>query len=328
MKVLVTGATGFIGSHVARILVEAGLEVRVLARRGHSTLTIADRELETVWGDIRDLESVREAVRGCQGIFHVAAAYAFWARDPRLFYATNVEGARNVFQAALEVGVRRVVHTSTAATVGSPPRGELATEATEPKAGELRGSYRCTKYLAEQEARAFAGRGLDVVVVNPTTVVGWGDARPTPTGRLIVDFLRGRIPAYVKTWLNLVDVENVARGHWLAWSRGKMGERYLLGGHNMTLRQLLETLAQITGRPAPRLRVPLWLALGGAYVDNFIEGRLLRQEPRIPLEGVLHARAYRAVDCSKARVELGFSASPAEEALEKAVRWYVGHGYV
>jgi dihydroflavonol-4-reductase len=319
---LVTGATGFVGSHVARVLQEGGFQVRAMARKRTNTLPVEQTGLEVVWGDLTDPASLREALRGCQGLFHVAALNSFWSRDPGLFYRTNVEGTRNILTSALEAGVQRVVYTSTWAVIGAPPRGGLATEATAPRPGELKGHYRWSKHLAEREALTFVERGLDVVVVNPTVVVGWGDVKPTPSGRLVLDFLRGRIPAYIDAYLNLIDVEDVAQGHLLAWRQGKRGERYILGNQNMTLLEVLETLAAITGLRAPHLRAPVGLALAAAYADHLVEGRLLHREPRIPLEGVMHAWHYRAVDCSKARQALGLPQTPVEAALEKAVRWF------
>lgn len=323
-----TGATGFVGGHVARVLARQGLVVRVLARRDSSYLNTLDEGWEVVEGDIRDAASVRRAVEGCQVVFHVAARYAFWPTDVRPYYETNVVGTRNVLQAALDEGVQRAVHTSSWVTVGGPRDGRaLATEADMPRRGELRGAYRWTKFLAEEEAVAFAARGLDVVVVNPTVPVGPGDARPTPTGRIIADFLRRRIPAYVEAQLNLAPVEDVARGHLLALEKGRKGERYLLGGRNMTLREVLRTLAAVTGLPAPRLRAPQPVALAAAYVDDLLEGRLLRREPRIPLEGVLHAGRRVKVESGKAERELGYTSGPVEAALARAVTWYREYGY-
>ncbi|MSQ13046.1 MAG: NAD-dependent epimerase/dehydratase family protein [Dehalococcoidia bacterium] len=328
MKALVTGATGFVGGHVARALTAHGMTVRVLARRDSSYLNTLDKRWEVVEGDIRDAASVRRAVEGCEAVFHVAALYAFWPTDVRPYYETNVVGTRNVLQAALDEGVQRVVHTSSWVTVGRPQgSGVVATEADLPRRGELSGAYRWTKYLAEQEALSFAARGLDVVVVNPTVPVGSGDARPTPTGRIIADFLRRRIPAYMEAQLNLAPVEDVAQGHLLAFQKGRKGERYLLGGRNMTLREMLSTLAALTGLPAPRLRAPQAVALAAAYVDDLLEGRLLRREPRIPLEGVFHAGRRVKVEHAKASRELGYDPGPVEAALARAVTWYREHGY-
>ncbi len=319
---LVTGATGFVGGHVSRVLVDAGHDVRALARSASDTTALEGLSVEVVHGDVTDPSSVARAVEGCQAVFHAAALNAFWHRDRRAFHRTNVEGTRNVLAAALDAGVDRVVHTSTWAVIGRPAAGGLADETTVAAPRDLRGPYRHTKHLAELEVHTFLGRGLDVVVVNPTVVVGPGDAKPTPTGRMVRDYLVGRMPAFVEAHLNFVDVEDVARGHLLAWEKGRSGERYILGNRNMTLQQMLEVLARVLGRRPPRWKLPRWLMQAAAYADEFVEGRLLGREPRIPLEGLLHAQGHRAVDCSKAVRELGFPQSSVEDALERAVRWF------
>ena len=322
MRALVTGAAGFVGGHVARVLVDAGHEVRALTRSTSDTTALQALAVEMVQGDITDLPSVEEAAEGCDAVFHVAALNALWHRDPNAFHRTNVEGTRNVLTAALSAGVQRVVHTSTWAVIGCPPPGGLADETTVPLPRDVSGLYRQTKHLAELEVQAFLGQGLDAVVVSPTVVVGPGDAKPTPTGRMVRDFLAGRMPFYVTAHLNLVDVEDVAMGHLLAWEKGKSGERYILGNRNMTLGEMLQVLATIAGRRPPRLKLPLWLVAAAAYVDELVEGRLLRREPQVPMEAVRHTQGYRAVDCSKAIRELGFPQTPVEESLERAVRWF------
>ena len=322
MRALVTGATGFVGGHVARVLVEAGHQVRALTRSTGNTATLEELGVEAVRGDVTDLPSVEKAVDGCEAVFHVAALNALWHRDKSAFYRTNVEGTRNVLTASLAAGVQRVVHTSTWAVIGCTTPGALADETTVPLPRDLRGLYRGTKHLAELEVQAFLAQGLDVVVVNPTVIVGPGDVKPTPTGRIIVDFMAGRMPFYVSCHLNLVDVEDVAVGHLLAWEKGRSGERYILGNRNMTLREMLEALGTIVSRRPPRWKLPLWLMLAAAYPDDWIEGRLLGREPRIPMEGIRHAQGYRAVDCSKAIRELGLPQSSVEGALERAVRWF------
>ena len=322
MRALVTGATGFVGGHVARVLVDAGHQVRALVRGGSNTAMLEELGVETVHGDIIDLPSVENAVDGCQAVFHVAALNALWRRDPSIFHRTNVDGTRNVLAAALGAGVQRVVHTSTWAVIGCPPPGGLADETTAPLPRDLTGLYRRTKHLAELEVQAFAAKGLDVVVVNPTVVVGPGDAKPTPTGRMVQDFVAGRMPFYVTAHLNLVDVEDVAAGHLLAWEKGKPGERYILGNRNMTLEEMLQVLGAVVGRRPPRWKLPLWLLAAAAYADEWVEGRLLGREPLVPMEAVRHTRGYRAADCSKAVRELGFPQSSVEGALERAVRWF------
>ena len=322
MRALLTGATGFVGGHVARVLVERGHHVRALTRSTSNTTTLEELGVETLRGDVTDLPSVEKAVDGCDAVFHVAALNALWHRDQNAFYRTNVKGTRNVLTAALAAGVQRVVHTSTWAVIGCPAPRSLADETTAPLPRDLRGLYRQTKHRAEQEVHAFLAKGLDVVVVNPTVIVGPGDAKPTPTGRIVVDFMAGCMPFFVTAHLNLVDVEDVALGHLLAWDRGRTGERYILGNRNMTLREMLEVLGSIVGRRAPRWKLPLWLVTAAAYADEWVEGRLLGREPRIPMEGVRHAQGYRAVDCSKAIRELGLPQSSVEGALDRAVRWF------
>ena len=326
MKVLVTGATGFIGGNLARLLSRQGYHVRALVRPGSSTLTIDGTSVERTHGDILDRDSVFRAVKGCEAVFHCAAAYTFWSRDPALVYRTNIGGTRTVLDATLREGVSRVVYTSTVSTVGYSASGQ-ANEESPVEPGHLVGHYKKSKYQAEQVALEMASRGLPVVVVNPTAPVGPWDVKPTPTGRILVDFLRGRIPAYVATGLNVVDVEDVAAGHILAMEKGVPGCRYLLGNRNMTLKELFTMLQTLTGLRAPRFRLPYWLALGAACLDQVLEGNLLRREPKIPLEGLRIAKSPMYVDCRKAVKELGQPQSSLEAALEKAVGWFRDHGY-
>jgi dihydroflavonol-4-reductase len=326
MRVLVTGATGFIGGNLARQLWRSGHEVRALVRPGSNTLTIDDTDIKRVPGDILDRESVVRAVQGCEAVFHCAAVYTFWTRDPALTHRTNVDGTAIVLEAARQAEVSRVVHTSTVSTVGLPPAG-LGDEDTPLDPRHLVGNYKRSKYRAEQVALAMAAEGLPVVVVNPTAPVGPWDVKPTPTGRMVVDFLQGRIPAYLATGMNLVDVEDVAAGHILAMEKGEPGQRYLLGNRNVTLKELFTMLRELTGRPAPRWRVPYWLALGAGYLDQMLEGNLLGREPRIPLEGLKLSKKPMYVTCRKAVLELGQPQGPVEVALEKAVKWFVDHGY-
>ena len=327
MKVLVTGATGFIGGNLARELYRRGYEVRALVRPNSSTLTIKDTGIETVPGDILDQESVSKALRGCQGVFHCAASYSFWSPDPRSVHRTNVDGTTAVLEAARSAGMEKVVYTSTVSTVGLVAGG-LATEDTAVEPHHLVGHYKKSKYQAERVALKMAAEGLPVVVVNPTAPVGLWDVKPTPTGRVVLDFLLGRIPAYIDTGMNLVDVEDVAVGHILAMEKGKAGQRYLLGNHNLTLKELLDILAKVSGRPAPRWKLPFWLAIGAGYVDQALEGAVLHREPRIPLEGVKISKTPMYVSCQKAVQELGLPQSPVEQAVEKAVQWFTDYGYV
>ena len=324
---LVTGATGFLGSHVARELVGRGDVVRVLQRPSSQLRAIEGLSVERVQGDLRDPASLARALDGVRCVYHVAADYRLDARNPQEIYESNVTGTRNLLEAARRAGVQRFVYTSTVATVAVPRSGGLPNEETVAGLEEMIGHYKRSKFLAEQEALRAAAEGLPVVIVNPTAPVGPGDWKPTPTGRIILDFLKGRMPGYVDTGLNLVPVEDAAAGHLLAGERGRVGQRYILGGRNLTLKEILDILSGISGRPAPRLRLPHALALAAGYADHVVS-RVLGREAHIPLEGVRMSRHRMFVDCSKATRELGFAAGPVEPALERAVRWYEENGYV
>jgi dihydroflavonol-4-reductase len=327
MTTLVTGASGFLGSHVARLLAERGEQVRVLLRPTSQTKLFEGLAVERALGDLRDPASLDKALAGVRTVYHVAADYRLWARDPREIYESNVQGTRNLLDAARHANVEKFVYTSTVGTVAVPRGDALPDESIVTAIDEMIGAYKCSKWLAEQEAKRAAAAGLPVVIVNPTTPVGPGDAKPTPTGRIIVDFLNGRMPAYVDTGLNFVPVEDAAAGHLLAAQAGRIGERYILGGENLTLKQALDILSRAAGRPAPRVRVPHVLALAAGYADAALS-RLLGHEPRIPLEGVRMARHSMFVNTEKARAELGFSPGPLAAAFERAVRWYESSGYV
>lgn len=327
MTTLVTGASGFLGSHVTRLLAQRGERVRVLLRPTSHTRLLEGLAVERVSGDLRDTASLEQALAGVRTVYHVAADYRLWARDPREIYESNLQGTRNLLQAAGRAQVEKFVYTSTVGTVAVQRDGVLPDEDTVTTLDEMIGAYKRSKWLAEQEARKAAAAGLPVVIVNPTTPVGPGDAKPTPTGRIIIDFLNGRMPAYVDTGLNFVPVEDAAAGHLLAARLGRMGERYILGGENLTLKQALEILSQVSGRPAPRVRVPHALALAAGYADAALS-RLIGREPQIPLDGVRMARHSMFVNAEKARAELGFSPGPLAAAFEGAVRWYEMNGYV
>jgi dihydroflavonol-4-reductase len=326
MTTLVTGAAGFLGSHVARQLVAQGDAVRVFLRPSSSNRAITDLPLEYVTGDLRDPASLERAVKGASRVFHVAADYRLWARRSRDIYDSNVEGTKNLLDAAKRAGVQRFIYTSTVATI-AVDRPELPNEATAAALGEMVGHYKRSKWLAEQEALQAAKDGLPVIVAMPTTPVGPGDWKPTPTGKIIVDFLNGKMPGYVETGLNFVGVEDCAAGHLLIAEKGRVGERYLLGAENLSLKKVLDTLAQITGLPAPRWKIPHSVALGVAYA-NTLFSRLAGREPGIPVEGVKIARHLMFVDCARAQRELGFRPGPVAAALERAVRWYEANGYV
>ncbi len=328
MTTLVTGATGFLGSHVARQLVSAGHSVRVLVRTTSNQQALDGLVAERVVGDLQDMASLDRAMRGVRRVFHVAADYRLWTKDPREIYETNVEGTRRLLEVAGQVGVERFVYTSTVATIAVPSHGGvLPNEETHGNLGQMIGHYKRSKFLAEIEAIKAAAAGIPVVIVNPTAPVGPGDWKPTPTGRIIVDFLNGRMPAYVDTGLNIAAVEDAAAGHLLAAEKGRIGERYILGARNMTLKQILEALAAITGRRAPRVRLPHAVALAAGYADEFFS-RFRGREPQIPVEGVKMSRHRMFVESDKAEKELGYRPGNVEAALERAVRWYGEHGYV
>jgi dihydroflavonol-4-reductase len=326
-KALVTGASGFIGSALTRALVADGDAVVALIEPGADPRSLDELDVERVTGDVRDPECVRTAAAGCASVFHVAALYRFWARNPKDFYAINVDGTRNVLAAARDAGVERFVYTSTVGTLGLD-HGRPARELDYPDVGHLFGSYKRSKYVAEHEVLRAGAEGLPVTLVLPTTPLGPADRAPTPTGRIVVDFLNGRMPGYVDTVLNVVHVDDVARGHLLARDRGAIGRSYIVGGENLTLRQLLADLAARTGLPTPRLHVPHAASLAAAWLSDTIEGRLLRRPPRVPLEAARMSTTRMAFDDTRARTELGYSPRPAAQAIEDSARWFVEHGYV
>ncbi len=328
MTTLVTGATGFIGSHLARQLAERGDRVRVLVRQRSSLANLQGVEVEAVRGDLLEPESLRALLRGCRKVFHVAADYRLWARHPDEMYRTNVMGTRHLLQLAFEEGVETFVYTSSVATIAPPRDGEVSNEESLATLARMIGPYKRSKFLAEQEALAMARKGLPVIIVNPTAPVGPGDIKPTPTGKIILDFLNRRMPAYVDTGLNWVAVEDVAAGHLLAADRGRVGERYILGHRNLTMKQILDALEKLTGLPAPRVRLPHAVAMAAGYAENFLSCWLLRRPPRIPLDGVRMSKYKMFVDCSKAMRELGYAPTPVEDALARAVAWFCDAGYV
>jgi dihydroflavonol-4-reductase len=327
MKALVTGATGFVGSHVARCLADQGAELRLLVRPTSLTANLEGIAGERVTGDLREPESLRKAVEGCEAVFHVAADYRLWTREPQEMYRSNVEGTRNILQAAQEAGVRRVVYTSSVATMGFTSNGHLADENSPVGLGDMIGHYKKSKFQAEQVALQAGRAGVDVVVVNPTTPVGERDIKPTPTGRIIVDFLKRKFPAYVDTGLNLVDVAEVARGHVAALEKGRRGERYILGGENLTLKQILDKLAALTGLSSPRVKLPYAVAMASGVVDTAVTGLLLRREPRVTLDAVRMGRKKMFVSSAKAERALGWKIVPVDDALRRAVEWFRSHGY-
>jgi dihydroflavonol-4-reductase len=326
MTTLVTGAAGFLGSHVTRQLVARGETVRVLMRPSSSNRAISDLSLEYVTGDLRDAASLERALNGVKRVFHVAADYRLWAKHPQDIYDSNVGGTKNLLAAARNAGIEQLIYTSTVATI-AVDRPELPNESTDAKLGEMVGHYKRSKWMAEKEVLQAADNGLPVIIAMPTTPVGPWDWKPTPTGKIILDFLNGKMPGYVETGLNFVSVEECAAGHLLLAERGKIGERYLLGAENLTLKGLLDALAGITGLRAPSMKIPHGVALGVAYVESAFS-RLIGKEPQIPVEGVRIAQHRMFVDCSRAQRELGFQPGPVAAALGRAVRWYQANGYM
>jgi dihydroflavonol-4-reductase len=321
-----TGGTGFVGANLARALLADGWSVRALAREGSDTRNLDGLALDVVRGDCNDA-GLADAMRGADAVFHVAAHYSLWRRDRDALFRSNVLGTRNVLRAARQAGVPRTVYTSSVAAIGAKPGGAVADEGYQSAPERLVGAYKLSKYLAEQEAVAAARAGQDVVIVNPTTPLGAWDRKPTPTGDMLVRFLRGAMPAVVATGLNFVDVEDVALGHLSAFERGVAGRRYILGNENLTLHALLSRAGALSGKSAPSLTVPVWLPLGVAWIDETILGRL-GFEPKIPVEGVRMSREAMYYDPSRARRELGFAPRPIEGALAAAIRWFAENGYL
>ncbi|HEY6418867.1 MAG TPA: hopanoid-associated sugar epimerase [Candidatus Binataceae bacterium] len=319
---LVTGANGFVGCHVVRALLARGDGVRALVREGADVAALKGFEVELARGDVRDRDTVERAVTGCDEVYHVAADYRLWVTDSAPMYATNVEGTKNVLAAARRAGVARVVHTSTVGALGIPHGGGLGREDTPVTVDDMTGPYKRSKFIAEQAALEAARAGLPVVIVNPSTPIGALDLKPTPTGRIIVDFLNRRMPAYVDTGLNLVGVEDVARGHLLAAERGRVGEKYILGGENLTLKEMLERLARIASLPAPKVRIPYAVALGFAFGAEAISRTMTHRAPRASVTEVRMARKKMFFDSSKARAELGYDPGPIDAALARAVEFF------
>ena len=327
MKILVTGATGFVGYHVARKLKEKNLgEIFCLARPESEKKFLMELGVKIVEGDLRNPESLEQALEGAEILFHVAADYRLWAKNPEELVQSNVQGTKNILEAAKGAGVKKVVYTSSVSAVGRPENGS-GDETMEPSPDHLIGPYKQSKYFAELEARRFAREGLHVVIVNPSTPVGSHDVKPTPTGKMVLDFLRGKMPAYLDTGLNLVDVEDVAEGHLLALEKGKSGERYILGNKNLTLKDILGKLAEISGKPAPKIKIPYWVAYAaGAFSTAWAE--ISGRPPEIPLDGVKMAHETMYYRADKAIKELGFPQTPVEKALEKAVGFFRDFGYL
>ncbi len=326
MLAFVTGSTGFVGSHVARALAEQGADLRLLVRSNSNLKNIADLKADLLTGDLRDPASLDKGIAGCDVIFHVAADYRLWVRDPGEMYRANVEGTRAILESARKNNVRRVVYTSSVATMGFT-QNALADENSPVSLTNMIGPYKRSKFMAEQVAIEAARSGLDVVIVNPSTPVGERDIKPTPSGRIVVDFLKKKFPAYVDTGLNLVDVKECAHGHIAALEKGRPGERYIVGGENLTLKQILDKLAAITGLPSPTVRVPYIVALATGVVDEVVTGRILGREPRATIDAVRMGRKKMFVTSAKAERELGWKVVSVDDALRRATDWFRANGY-
>ena len=327
MKAFITGATGFLGTHVARVLAEQGAGLRLLVRPTSNLKNLEGLPGETARGDLRDAASLEKAMSGCEVVFHVAADYRLWVQDPAEMYRSNVEGTRAILEAARKNGVRSVVYTSSVATIGFTGNGHPADEDSPVALADMIGHYKRSKFMAEQVALEAGRAGMRVVTVNPTTPVGEQDIKPTPTGRIVVDFLKGKFPAYVETGLNLVDVRECALGHVEALEKGKSGERYILGGENLTLKQILDKLGAISGLPSPKLKLPYFVAYAAGLVDQTVSGRLLGREPRATVETVRMGKKKMWASSGKAERELGWKILPADNALRRAVEWFRANAY-
>jgi len=326
MRLFLTGATGFVGSHVARLAAEQGAELRLLTRKT-SNLAHLPKNAELVNGDLREPAGFASALRGCDALLHIAADYRLWVPDPADMYKANVEGTRELLRLAREAGVPRVVYTSSVATMGFKSDGTIVDETTPVSEANMIGHYKRSKWMAEQVALEAARAGQQVMILNPTTPIGALDTKPTPTGRIVVDFLNRNFPAYVDTGLNLVDVREIARTHLVALERGTPGERYILGGENLTLKQILDRLAAITGLPSPKHKVPHAVAMAFAFFEENFTGRLCGKEPRATVEAVRMGKKMMFANSAKAERELGFEVRPVESALRDACEWFIANGY-
>ena len=327
MKVFLTGATGFVGHHVARALANEGAELRMLVRKASNPANLEGIRGDTHVGDLSAPETLRPALAGCDAVVHVAADYRLWIPDPQDMYRANVDGTRELLRMAREAGVPRVVYTSSVATMHFRTDGIVINEDTPVSLADMVGHYKRSKFLAEQEAIAAAAAGQQVMILNPTTPIGSNDSKPTPTGRIFVDFLNGKFPAYMDTGLNLVDVKEVARAHVAALTKGQPGRRYILGGENLTLKQILDKMAAITGIPSPTVKIPFAVAATYAFFEEWITGRIRGKEPRATLEEVWMGRKKMYASSARAQQELGFSIVPVYPAMRAAIEWFRAHGY-
>src|SRR6185312_1962347 len=327
MKIFVTGATGFVGAHVARHLAGQGAELRLLVRATSNLSNLEGLDAETVVGDLREPETLRAAMRGCDAVMHVAADYRLWVRDPEAMYAANVEGTRGLLRLAREEGVRRSVYTSSVATMGFKKDGTVVDEATPVSLEDMIGHYKRSKFMAEQAAVEAARAGQEVMILNPTTPIGARDLKPTPTGRIVVDFLNRKFPAYMDTGQNMVDVREVARAHGVALEQGRVGERYILGGENLTLKQILDRMAAMAGLNTATMMDPHGVTKSLAYFDEAVTGKLGGREPRATVEEVRMGKKKMFASSAKAERELGFRVLPVDDALRSAIEWFRAKGY-
>jgi dihydroflavonol-4-reductase len=327
LRIFITGATGFVGGHVARRYAAEGASLRLLTRQTSRLDSLSGIDAEMITGDLREPEKLRSALTGCDALVHVAADYRLWVRDPEQMYAANVGGTRELLKLAREVGVPRAVYTSSVATMGFKTDGTIVNEDTPVALADMIGHYKRSKFLGEVEAIQAAKSGQHVIIMNPTTPIGSGDAKPTPTGRIVVDFLNKKFPAYVDTGLNLVDVDEVARMHLVALNRGTPGERYILGGENLTLKQILDRMSAITGLPSPTMKVPHAVAMAFAFFDENITGKLLGKEPRATVEAVRMGKKMMFASSAKAERDLGFKTMPIYNAMRSSIDWFLANGY-
>jgi dihydroflavonol-4-reductase len=327
MKVLVTGATGFIGGNLTRELLRQGYQVKALVRRDSDLRHLEGLKLGIIEGDLLDKPSLEKALDGCEALFHVAAMYTFWSKNPEMIYQTNVQGTENILTAAKAKGIKKVVYTSSESVVGINHHCHLGDENIQNSLKNIPSDYKKSKFMAETLAFKMSREGLPIVIVNPTTPIGPYDVKPTPTGKIVTDYLNHKMFACVNTGLNVVDVEDVAKGHILALEKGKTGERYLLGNKNLTLREIMVILENISGIKASRITIPFWFALSAGYMDELVEGKIMRRYPRIPVSAVKASQHFRHFDCSKAVRELGFPQTSIEISFTKAVKWFRDNGY-
>jgi dihydroflavonol-4-reductase len=327
LRFLVTGATGFVGSHIVIKLLENGHDVNVLVRKTSNSRNIQGLPLKVVYGDLRDKDSLKKAAHSCNGLFHAAAMYGFWARNPQDFYDINVEGTKNVIEAAISQGLEKIIYTSSESTLdpGTSTGGNSYKLAS---VDDVFGDYKKSKLLAEIEVLKLCKKGYPVTIVNPTTPIGGGDVYPTPTGKIVLDMLNGAMPAYVNTGLNIIDVEDVAEGHILAYEKGGCGERYVLGNENLTLKEMLEMIARLANINAPKVQIPLAAARFLGYIDEFLSGKILRKHPKVPLAAVKTAYKFKYYDCAGDTKKLGLDPGPVKLAFEKSIRWFKDNGYV